>query len=122
MPFFSTLVNTNHSRHHFAVALSVSSRDGTLNNKFLPKDFFRIPPDQLPPQTDTMSYQKGDKDFAEQPKAHRIRITLSSRKLQSLERVSTELIERARSKGLKVKGPVRLPVRLLLGGCCARKA
>ena len=58
-----------------------------------------------------MSYQKGEKDFAEQPKAHRIRITLTSRKVQSLERVCTELIERARSKDLPVKGPVRLPVR-----------
>ncbi|OAA56552.1 40S ribosomal protein s20 [Niveomyces insectorum RCEF 264] len=56
-----------------------------------------------------MSYQKGEKDFGEQPKAHRIRITLSSRKVQSLERVCTELIERARSKDLTVKGPVRLP-------------
>lgn len=61
-----------------------------------------------------MSYQKGDKDFAEQPKAHKIRITLTSRKVQSLERVCTELIERARSKDLPVKGPVRLPVRPFL--------
>lgn len=61
-----------------------------------------------------MSYQKGEKDFGEQPKAHRIRITLTSRKVQSLERVCTELIERARSKDLPVKGPVRLPVRCRL--------
>ncbi|CAK7262858.1 40S ribosomal protein S20 [Sporothrix epigloea] len=60
-----------------------------------------------------MSYQKGDKDFAEQPKAHKIRITLTSRKVQSLERVCTELIERARSKDLPVKGPVRLPTKNL---------
>jgi len=60
-----------------------------------------------------MSYQKGDKDFGEQPKAHRIRITLSSRKVTALERVCTELIERARSKDLSVKGPVRLPTKNL---------
>ncbi|KAK1765952.1 small subunit ribosomal protein S20e [Phialemonium atrogriseum] len=60
-----------------------------------------------------MSYQKGDKDFGEQPKAHRIRITLTSRKVQSLERVCTELIDRARSKDLSVKGPVRLPTKNL---------
>lgn len=46
-------------------------------------------------------------------KSHRIRITLTSRKVQSLEKVSTELIERARSKGLPVKGPVRLPTKKL---------
>ena len=60
-----------------------------------------------------MSHQK-DKDFGgEQPKAHRIRITLTSRKVQSLEKVTTELLERARSKGLAVKGPVRLPTKNL---------
>ncbi|KAH8173338.1 hypothetical protein NLU13_0783 [Sarocladium strictum] len=60
-----------------------------------------------------MSHQKGDKDVGEAPKSHRIRITLTSRKVQSLEKVSTELIERARSKGLAVKGPVRLPTKNL---------
>ncbi|KKA26320.1 hypothetical protein TD95_003518 [Thielaviopsis punctulata] len=60
-----------------------------------------------------MSYQKGDKEFAEAPKAHKIRITLSSRKVQSLERVCKELIDRANSKDLPVKGPVRLPTKNL---------
>ena len=39
------------------------------------------------------------------------RITLTSRKCGSLEKVCQELIERAKSKDLRVKGPVRLPVR-----------
>ncbi|KAF4974916.1 hypothetical protein FZEAL_8246 [Fusarium zealandicum] len=61
-----------------------------------------------------MSHQKNEKDLGgDQPKSHRIRITLTSRKVQSLEKVSTELIERARSKGLTVKGPVRLPTKNL---------
>ncbi|EEU43062.1 40S ribosomal protein S20 [Fusarium vanettenii 77-13-4] len=60
-----------------------------------------------------MSHQKIEKDLGEQPKSHRIRITLTSRKVQSLEKVSAELIERARSKGLTVKGPVRLPTKNL---------
>ena len=78
-----------------------------------------------------MSYNKGDKDFGEAPKVHKIRITLTSRKPQALEKVCTELIERAKSKvsdracpslltnascssssslhqDLRVKGPVRL--------------
>jgi ribosomal protein S10 len=38
-------------------------------------------------------------------KIHKIRITLSSRKVASLEKVCQELIERAKSKSLNVKGP-----------------
>jgi len=54
-----------------------------------------------------MSYAKGgDKDFGgEGPKIHKIRITLSSKNVKSLEKVSQELIDRARSKDLKIKGP-----------------
>jgi small subunit ribosomal protein S20e len=61
-----------------------------------------------------MSYQKPEKDFGgEGPKTHKIRITLTSRKVQSLEKVCTELLERAKSKNLRVKGPVRLPTKVL---------
>ena len=45
--------------------------------------------------------------------AHKIRITLTSRKVQALEKVCRELIDRAKSKDLRVKGPVRLPSRNL---------
>ncbi|KAF3915992.1 hypothetical protein AA313_de0208956 [Arthrobotrys entomopaga] len=58
------------------------------------------------------SYNK-DKDAGDAPKEHRIRITLTSRKVKSLEKVCRELIERARSKDLRVKGPVRLPTKNL---------
>ena len=60
-----------------------------------------------------MSYNKGDKDFGEAPKVHKIRITLTSRKPASLEKVCSDLIERAKSKDLRVKGPVRLPTKNL---------
>jgi len=60
-----------------------------------------------------MSYQKGEKDFGEGPKVHKIRITLTSRNVKSLEKVCTELIDRAKSKDLRVKGPVRLPTKNL---------
>jgi len=60
-----------------------------------------------------MSYQKGEKDFGEAPKVHKIRITLSSRKIQALEKVCTELIDRAKTKDLRVRGPVRLPTKTL---------
>jgi len=46
-----------------------------------------------------MSYNKPEKgDLGEGPKIHKIRITLTSRKVQALEKVTTDLIERARSK------------------------
>ncbi|EAU33462.1 40S ribosomal protein S20 [Aspergillus terreus NIH2624] len=75
-----------------------------------------------------MSFQKPEKDFGEGPsiptrpptnharsvqKVHKIRITLTSRKVASLEKVCSELIDRARSKSLQVKGPVRLPTKTL---------
>ncbi|OIW26717.1 putative 40S ribosomal protein S20 [Coniochaeta ligniaria NRRL 30616] len=60
-----------------------------------------------------MSYNKPEKDFGEAPKTHKIRITLTSRKVQALEKVCRELIDRAKSKELRVKGPVRLPSRTL---------
>jgi len=60
-----------------------------------------------------MSYNKGEKDFGEGPKIHKIRITLTSRNVKSVEKVCSELIERAKTKDLRVKGPVRLPTRVL---------
>ena len=47
------------------------------------------------------------------PKIHKIRITLTSKKVSSLEKVCSELIDRAKSKELRVKGPVRLPTKNL---------
>ena len=60
-----------------------------------------------------MSYQKPEKDLGEAPKSHKIRITLSSRKVQVLEKVCSEIIERGKNKDLRVKGPVRLPTKTL---------
>ncbi|RDA86347.1 hypothetical protein CP532_4319 [Ophiocordyceps camponoti-leonardi (nom. inval.)] len=60
-----------------------------------------------------MSYQKPDKDHGEAPKSHKIRITLTSRKVNILEKVCAEINERAKGKDLRVKGPVRLPTQCL---------
>ncbi|MDI1485216.1 MAG: 40S ribosomal protein S20 [Ramalina farinacea] len=61
-----------------------------------------------------MSFQKPEKDqYGDGPKIHKIRITLTSRKVKSLEKVCQELIDRAKSKDLRVKGPVRLPTKNL---------
>jgi len=49
----------------------------------------------------------------EEQQLHRIRITLTSRNLQALEKVSNDLITGAKEKSLKVSGPVRLPTKTL---------
>ena len=60
------------------------------------------------------SYNKPEKDQGgEAPKSHKIRITLSSRKVQTLEKVCSEIIDRSKSKDLRFKGPVRLPTKTL---------
>merc|ERR1711968_81036 len=53
-------------------------------------------------------------------KIHRIRITLTSRNVKNLEKVCADLIKGAKDKRLKVKGPVRLPTKILR--LCARKS
>nr|ABV22468.1 ribosomal protein S20 [Oxyrrhis marina] len=49
----------------------------------------------------------------EEQKVHRIRITLTSTKLQAVEMVCADLISGAKDKELHVKGPVRLPTKTL---------
>merc|ERR1711914_30294 len=44
---------------------------------------------------------------------HRIRITLTSHNVKSLEKVCAELIRGAKDKKLMVKGPVRMPTKTL---------
>ncbi len=43
----------------------------------------------------------------------RIRITLSSTNVKSLEKVCTDLISGATEKQLRIKGPVRMPTKVL---------
>jgi len=64
-----------------------------------------------------MSYvAKEDKEGVEagfSAKTHKIRITLTSSKVKALEKVSNDLVNRAKDKDLRVKGPVRLPTKVL---------
>lgn len=46
-------------------------------------------------------------------KVYRIRITLSSTEVRSLEKVCADLIAAAKQKKLHIKGPVRMPTRCL---------
>ncbi|OON18958.1 ribosomal protein S10 [Opisthorchis viverrini] len=42
-----------------------------------------------------------------------VRVTLTSANIKSLETVSTDLIKRAKDQNLRVKGPVRMPTKVL---------
>uniref|UniRef100_A0A2C9K0N5 Small ribosomal subunit protein uS10 n=1 Tax=Biomphalaria glabrata TaxID=6526 RepID=A0A2C9K0N5_BIOGL len=53
------------------------------------------------------------KTSGEEAPIHRIRITLTSRVVKSLEKVCADLIKGAKEKNLKVKGPVRMPTKVL---------
>ena len=56
---------------------------------------------------------KDGKGVEEEAPVHRIRITLTSRNVKSLEKVCQDLIRGAKDKELKVKGPVRMPTKTL---------
>ncbi|KAG6940528.1 ribosomal protein S20, partial [Chelydra serpentina] len=61
-----------------------------------------------------MAFKDSGKAPVEQEVAiHRIRITLTSRNVKSLEKVCADLIRGAKEKNLKVKGPVRMPTKTL---------
>mmetsp|Transcript_5311 Transcript_5311/g.7459 ORF Transcript_5311/g.7459 Transcript_5311/m.7459 type:complete len:130 (+) Transcript_5311:91-480(+) len=57
--------------------------------------------------------QKKGAEQEEEVNFHRIRITLTSRNVKSLEKVCADLIKGAKDRRLKVKGPVRLPTKVL---------
>merc|ERR1712013_339267 len=60
-----------------------------------------------------MSAYKGKDTQVEEASVHRIRITLSSCNVQNLEKVCGDIIKGAKDKKLKVKGPVRMPTKVL---------
>merc|ERR1711872_85811 len=61
----------------------------------------------------TMSEYKEGKAPVEEATIHRIRITLTGRNVKVLEKVCNDLISGAKEKELKVKGPVRMPTKIL---------
>ena len=48
-----------------------------------------------------------------QETTHKIRITLSSKNVKNLEKVCADLVRGAKDKQLRVKGPVRMPTKVL---------
>ncbi|KAJ8427491.1 hypothetical protein Cgig2_013572 [Carnegiea gigantea] len=64
----------------------------------------------------TMAYaMKPTKPGLEEPQEqiHKIRITLSSKNVKNLEKVCADLVRGAKDKRLRVKGPVRMPTKVL---------
>eukprot|EP01084_Bolivina_argentea_P113327 201998_1 len=57
--------------------------------------------------------QKPGFEGGDEAKHMKIRITLSSCNMKNLEKVSAGLIKGATNRGLKVRGPVRLPTKTL---------
>ncbi|KAK9266966.1 hypothetical protein L1049_017920 [Liquidambar formosana] len=60
-----------------------------------------------------MAVVKPTKTGLEEPQEHRIRINLSSKEVKNLEKVCADLIRGAKDKKLRVKGPVRMPTKVL---------
>jgi len=63
-----------------------------------------------------MSMQKPAKEGLEggaEARFHRIRITLTSKNVKNLEKVCADLVKGAKDRQLKVKGPVRMPTKVL---------
>ncbi|XP_011034195.1 PREDICTED: 40S ribosomal protein S20-2-like [Populus euphratica] len=48
-----------------------------------------------------------------QDQIHRIRINFSSKNIKSLEKVCADLIHSAKDKSSRIKGPVRIPTKVL---------
>ncbi|AET39628.1 40S ribosomal protein uS10 Ecym_4596 [Eremothecium cymbalariae DBVPG len=57
--------------------------------------------------------QKEKGDHQNQPQLHKIRMTLTSTKVKELEDVSANIVKNAQSHQLVMKGPVRLPTKVL---------
>merc|ERR1711911_40462 len=64
-------------------------------------------------QKSKMSFKDVGKPTEEAVVHHKIRITLTSRNVPSLEKVCSELVGAAKEKNLRVKGPVRMPTKVL---------
>merc|ERR1712179_248580 len=64
-------------------------------------------------KTTMATLKKGGFEGTGDAPVHRIRITLTSRKVKALEKVCEDLIKGAKDKRLRHSGPVRLPTKFL---------
>jgi len=124
-PTFSTTTNavaTSKPASHHITAIKDPGRDWNLNQYFQQSQHSTNPTTCLTTsprrtlarvKTPISLQQKHALTDNTGPKIHKIRITLTSRNVKSLEKVCQELIDRAKTKELRVKGPVRLPTKHL---------
>mmetsp|Transcript_27104 Transcript_27104/g.43415 ORF Transcript_27104/g.43415 Transcript_27104/m.43415 type:complete len:167 (-) Transcript_27104:364-864(-) len=89
---------------HFSVAI-LAQVDHTVG--------ISLPPSPPPQSLEAMATKPVKSLESEEQRLHRIRITLTSRNVQALEKVCADLIAGAREKELHVAGPVRLPTKTL---------
>ncbi|KAA3459779.1 40S ribosomal protein S20-2 [Gossypium australe] len=63
----------------------------------------------------TYAPMKPTKPGYEEPheQIRKIRITLCSKNVKNLEKVCSDLIQAAKAKAIRVKGPVRMPTKVL---------
>ncbi|KAF7063189.1 hypothetical protein CFC21_069713 [Triticum aestivum] len=62
----------------------------------------------------TLPIKSGKAGFeGSQDVLHRVRITLSSTSVKNIEKVCSELVKRAKEQPLRVRGPVRMPTKVL---------
>ena len=55
-----------------------------------------------------------EKGFEQSDTIHKIRISLTARNVKALEKVCADLVQGAKDKRLKCKGPVRMPTKKLV--------
>ncbi|BET00100.1 Ribosomal protein S20 [Nesidiocoris tenuis] len=58
-------------------------------------------------------FKDPEKPATEDRQIHRIRITLTSKNMKSLEKVCADLINGSKKEKLRVKGPIRMPTKIL---------
>ncbi|XP_014242248.1 40S ribosomal protein S20 [Cimex lectularius] len=59
------------------------------------------------------AFKDAEKPAIEAPSIHRIRVTLTSKNMKSLEKVCSDLIQGSQREKLRVKGPIRMPTKIL---------
>eukprot|EP01080_Neovahlkampfia_damariscottae_P000524 gene525-8037_t len=63
--------------------------------------------------SETDILKKQGLEVTEKSQLHKINISLTSRNVKNLEKVCADLVREVKKKGLKVRGPVRYPTRIL---------
>ncbi|GAB2232975.1 hypothetical protein Droror1_Dr00002188 [Drosera rotundifolia] len=106
-----------HIYNHIAAFLTFLRRQGFLCSRFSPSHLSKqisvsagknMAAAYAPP---VKQAKAGLEETLEQ--VHKIRITLSSKNVKNLEKVCADLVRGAKDKRLRVKGPVRMPTKVL---------